>query len=134
MRYRAWLTAAAVYNLLWGSAAVLWPGWPFALAGVPMPDDLVFWQVVGMFVLLFAPGYWWAARDPARHGHFVLIGLTGRMLGPLGFVWAYATGQLPLAFGLVILSNDLLWLPVCALFVRDAARAAGGWRYFLAGA
>jgi small multidrug resistance pump len=133
MKYRTWLTAAALYNLVWGALVILFPASFFCLIGAPEPSYLLLWQVVGMFVLVFAPGYWWAARDPARHGHLVLIGLVGKLLGPLGFAWAYGTGQLPLAFGLTILTNDLVWLPVFVLFVRDAACSAGGWRPFLAG-
>ena len=131
--YRRWLTAAALYNLTWGTVVALFPAPYLRLIGVAVPQDLVLWRVVGMFVLVFAPGYWWAARDPARHAHMVLIGLAGKALGPLGFAWAYLTGQMPLAFGLVNLTNDLIWLPVFVLFVGQAAQAAGGWRAFVAG-
>lgn len=132
-RYRPWLLAAAGYNLLWGSATVLFPEWLFQVTGMPAPAALPLWQVVGMFVLVFAPGYWWAAQYPLRHRHLVLTGLLGKLLGPLGFAWAAATAQLPLVFGLTILTNDLLWWPAFALFVRDAARISGGWRAFLSG-
>jgi small multidrug resistance pump len=132
-KYRPWLTAAALYNLTWGTLVVLFPASYLRVIGVAIPEDLMLWRVIGMFVLVFAPGYWWAGRDPARHAHMVLIGLIGKTLGPLGFVWAFATGQLPLALGLVNLTNDLIWLPVFVLFVRDAARLSGGLRAFLAG-
>jgi hypothetical protein len=86
-----------------------------------------------MMVLVYAPAYWWAARDPERHAHLVAIGLLGKVLGPVGFAWAVATGRLPQAFALVILTNDVLWWPAFASFVRTAARAHGGWRPFLLG-
>jgi hypothetical protein len=63
----------------------------------------------------------------------VLIGLLGKVLGPLGFVWAMASGQLPLAFGWTILGNDLIWWPAFLLYLRAAARQAGGWPAFLRG-
>ena len=132
-RYRPWLLAAAVYNAVWGSASVLFPEAFFWLIGLPQPNYLPLWQVVGMFVLVFAPGYWWAARHPARHRHLVLIGLAGKVLGPVGFAWSAATGQLPLAFGLTILTNDLVWWPAFGLFLRDAARISGGWAALLSG-
>jgi small multidrug resistance pump len=132
-RYRPWLAAAAVYNLLWGLATIVFPTWLFRVVGMEPPGNPALWQVVGMFVLVFAPGYWWASRDPVRHRHLVLIGLLGKTLGPLGFAWSAATGQLPLAFGATILANDLVWWPSFALFVRDAARGSGGWRAFLSG-
>ena len=132
-RYRPWFYAAALYNLVWGSATVLLPHWFFALVGMPLPNYLPFWQVVGMFVLVYAPAYWWAARYPARHPHLILIGFIGKALGPLGFVCAFTAGQLPLAFGFVNLSNDLIWLPAFALYLREAARLRGGWTKLLVG-
>jgi hypothetical protein len=126
-RYRPWFYAAALYNLLWGSANVLFPRRCLRLLG--LPDEAAWqpiWQVVGMFVLVYAPAYWWAGRDPARHRHLIVIGLLGKLLGPLGFAWAASRGRLPLAFGLTILTNDLLWWPVFFRFARDAARLSGG--------
>src|SRR5262249_42156349 len=110
-RYRPWFYAAAIYNLVWGLINGLFPTLFFNLIGAPPPNYLPIWQVVGMFVLVYAPAYWWTARYPARHPHLIAIGLLGKVLGPLGFIWAAATGQLPLAFGLTNLTNDLIWWP-----------------------
>ena len=132
-RYRPWFYAAALYNLVWGSVMVLWPEWYFRLLSMPPPNYLPFWQVVGMFVLVYAPGYWWAARRPSRHYHLILIGFIGKALGPIGFVWAYLNGQLPLAFGVTNLTNDLIWLPAFAWYLRDVARLCGGWSVLLRG-
>lgn len=132
-RYRPWFYAAAIYNLAWGVAAVLWPEALFTLVGMPPPNYLPFWQLVGMFVLVFAPAYWWAARAPFRHRHLILIGLLGKVLGPTGFAWSVASSQLPLSFGWIILTNDLIWWPSFGLFLRDAARLSGGWRALLRG-
>ena len=46
------------------------------------------------------------------------VGLLGKILGPVGFVWAAATGRLPLAFGLVVLANDVLWWPAFVAYLR----------------
>jgi small multidrug resistance pump len=119
--FRPWLAGAALYNLLWG-------------AGVVLLGSSVAWKVVGMLVLVYAPAYWWASRDPERHAHLVAVGLLGKLLGTLGFVWAAMTGRLPLAFGLVVLANDVAWLPAFGAFVRRAAQAHGGWKTFLQGA
>jgi hypothetical protein len=132
-RYRPWLYAAAAYNLIWGSVGVFFPQAFFRLAGMAAPNYLPLWQVIGMFVLVYAPAYWWAARRPWRHRHLVLIGFLGKLLGPIGFLWALIAGQLPLAFGWTILTNDLIWWPAFLLFLRDAARRGGGWRPLLRG-
>jgi hypothetical protein len=126
-RYRPWFYAAALYNFVWGALNILFPELFFRLVGMAPPNYLPLWQVVGMFVLVYAPAYWWAARFPARHHHLIVIGLLGKLLGPLGFVWSAWSGSLPLAFGWTLLSNDLVWWPAFGLYLRDAARLNGGW-------
>lgn len=132
-RYRPWFYAAALYNFLWGTVMVLFPFLFFDLVGMARPQPVALWQVVGMFVLVYAPAYGWAARFPYRHRHLIVIGLLGKILGPVGFVGSVAIGSLPLAFGWTILTNDLLWWPAFALFLRDAARLNGGWLPMLLG-
>ena len=36
-----------------------------------------------------------AARHPFRHGSIVLVGLLGKILVPIGFVWAAGRGSFP---------------------------------------
>src|SRR5688500_12320723 len=128
-----WLRAAAVYNVIWGTANVIWPRQALRLLGVSESGPLFAWQTVAMMVAAFAPGYWWASQDPRRRAHIVAVGLAGKVLGPLGFWWALKTERQPLRFGLTIVSNDLVWWPVFASILHDAALSAGGWRAFLAG-
>lgn len=132
-RYRPWFYAAALYNFIWGSINILFPELFFRFIGAPLPNYPALWQVVGMFVLVYAPAYWWAARQPARHQHLILIGLLGKVLGPIGFAWSASSGQLPLAFGWIILTNDLIWWPAFGPFLWHAARLSGGWAAFLRG-
>jgi small multidrug resistance pump len=132
-RYGPWFYAAALYNVSWGAIAAIWPAFFFVLIGVVPPNDLPIWQALGMMVMVYGLGYWWLARDPVRHRHLILIALLGKGFGPLGFVWAVAHHLLPLRFGLVIATNDLLWLPAFAGFAIEAARASGSWRRLAAG-
>lgn len=131
-RYRPWLYAAAAYNLVWGLAAIALPRPMLAVLGVEA-TQVVLWQVIGMFVLVYAPGYWCAARHPERHAHLVAIALAGKTLGAIGFAAAAATGALPLSFGLTVVTNDLVWLLPFGRFLQASARAAGGWHPLLAG-
>jgi small multidrug resistance pump len=133
MHYRPWFCAAALYNLSWGTLNIIFPSALFRLIDAPVPNYLPLWQVVGMFVLVFSPGYWWTARHPSRFPHLILIGMAGKVLGPLGFAVSALSGQLPVAFGLTILTNDLMWWPIFALYLRDAAGSRGGWRALLRG-
>src|SRR5688500_3395822 len=109
--YRAWFYAAAAYNLVWGLAVCLFPGELMRLAGLDAPRYPALIQVIGMLVGVYAYGYWLLARDPLRYANLVWLGLLGKTLGPLGFLWATLRGELPLAFGWTILLNDLIWWP-----------------------
>lgn len=133
VRYRPWFYAAALYNLLWGTAIILFPHRSIRLLGLPATTPVPLWQVIGMLVMVYAPGYFWAARHPARHRQLVLIGMVGKAFGPVGFAWAAARGDLPRSFGLTILTNDLLWWPAFIGYLRLAARQPGGWPAFLRG-
>src|SRR5438093_605331 len=104
-RYSPWFYAAALYNLIWGAVNIIFPSTLFRLISAPVPNYLPLWQVVGMFVFVFAPGYWWAARRPSQFPHLILIGMAGKVLGPVGFAISVVSGQLPVAFGLTILTN-----------------------------
>lgn len=132
-RYRPWFYAAALYNLVWGAINVLFPFLFFDLVGMTRPSYAALWQVVGMFVLVYAPAYWWAGRFPERHYHLIIIGLAGKMLGPIGFVWSVGTDQLPLVFGWTLLTNDLVWWPAFIAYLREIAREQGGWLPMLRG-
>ena len=80
-----WLLAAGLYNLAWGAFSVLAPTAIFHVAGVDPPIYPELWQCIGMIVGVYGIGYLIAARDPYRHWPIVLVGLLGKVLGPLGF-------------------------------------------------
>jgi hypothetical protein len=110
-RYRNWFFAAAAYNAIWGTVVGLFPNLIFTVLGVPLPNYPVLMQAVGMVVGVYAIGYWLVGVDPERFGPFVFVGLAGKILGPLGFVYAAFRGDLPWTFGWVNVTNDLIWLP-----------------------
>lgn len=108
--HRKLLKVAAIYNLAWGAIAIVFPMAVFQLAGMdPLPNYPEFWQCIGMIVGVYGIGYWIAARDPVRHWPIVLVGLLGKIMGPLGFLQSVINERLPLSLGLTIMTNDLLW-------------------------
>lgn len=115
-----WLWAAGVYNLAWGVVNVLWPNLLFDLTGAARPHYPEIWQCVGMIVGVYGIGYLIAARDSRTHWPIVLVGLLGKICGPLGFAWSVARGVFPPAFGLTLLTNDLIWWIPFALILWDA--------------
>lgn len=113
------LWAAGVYNLLWGALVVLLPLLPFQWANMPPPNYPEIWQCLGMVVGVYGIGYIIAAYDPLRHWPIVLVGLLGKVLGPIGMIWAIANGRLPLVAALTCVTNDLIWwLPFSAILYR----------------
>jgi len=117
-----WLLAAGIYNILWGAAVVLFPAVLFELAGMEQPRYPQLWQCIGMIVGVYGVGYLAAARDHRRHWPIILVGLLGKIFGPIGFAQAVIRGDLPPAFGVTILTNDLVWWIPFALMLRDALR------------
>ncbi len=116
------LKAAALYNLLWGAAVVIFPAALFQWAAVEPPRYPQIWQWVGMIVGVYGIGYWIAASDPLRHWPLVLVGLLGKVLGPIGFLFAAVHGDLPWAWGVTIIFNDLIWWAPFAAILYYAAR------------
>jgi ligand-binding SRPBCC domain-containing protein len=114
------LRAAAVYNLAWGAVTIAFPNLLFDLTGAARPNYPEIWQCVGMIVGVYGVGYWAAAADPRRHWPIVLVGFLGKLFGPVGFAVALAKGTFPPAFGLTILTNDLIWWVPFALILWDA--------------
>jgi len=120
--YRPWFYAAAIYNALWGAFVVLFPSAMFAWIGMAAPEPIAMFQVVGMMVGVYSIGYYLLAKDPKRYCGFIWVGLAGKMLGPIGLLWAVTRGELPWAFGWINVGNDLIWLPVFWLFALKFAR------------
>ena len=104
------LRLAAVYNLLWGMVAVLYPFESFEVFGMQSPLYPQLWQCIGMIVGVYGVGYWLAANNPMVHWPIVLVGFLGKLFGSIGFAKALISGELPLEFGLNIIFNDLIWL------------------------
>jgi len=120
------LVLAGAYNLAWGALVVLAPRATLEWLGLAVETPLVeqLWGCIGMFVAVWGAGYLAAARDPLRHWPIVMVGLMGKVFGPIGFALALAQDALPLSMGKTLLTNDLVWWIPFGLILRDARRAA----------
>jgi small multidrug resistance pump len=118
------LYAAAAYNGIWGLAAILFPRLLFELAGMAPPTYLELWQCIGMMVGVYGVGYAIAAKDPRRHWAIVLVGLLGKVFGPIGFLQAAWRGTLPWIAGWTILTNDVIWWLPFFLILYHARRGS----------
>lgn len=114
------LIAAATYNFLWGLSAAIWPNATFTWADMPVPNYPQLWQCIGMIVGVYGVGYGIAATNPARHWPIVLVGLLGKVLGPIGMVQGWWSGQFTADFTLTSLTNDVIWWVPFALILHHA--------------
>jgi hypothetical protein len=124
---RRWLLAAGAYNIVWGAVMVIAPISTLKMLGASPPTTELWpqlWACIGMIVGVYGLGYMIAARDPARQWPIVLVGLLGKIFGPIGFLSAAVRGQLPWSMGATILTNDLLWWIPFSMILWHAARAA----------
>ena len=117
---RSVLLAAAVYNVVWGAAIILFPNALFDWTGMVRPLYPQLWQCVGMIVGVYGAAYGIASLDPVRHWPVVFAGLLGKVLGPIGFVSAVLDGVFPAVWGITILANDLAWWVPFFLILRHA--------------
>ena len=121
---RRTLIFAAVYNLAWGAFAIFSPLSIFRWTGFePLPIYPELWQCVGMIVGVYGIGYWIAAFNPYRHWPIVLVGLLGKIFGPIGFASSVLSGRLPAALGFTIITNDLIWWVPFSVILWKAAQA-----------
>jgi small multidrug resistance pump len=103
------LTAAGIYNLLWGTFTILFPEFYFKFAGMANSNYPEIWQCVGMIVGVYGIGYIIAAFNPIKHWPIVFVGLLGKIFGPIGYLNGYLTGRFTLKAGLLNITNDLIW-------------------------
>jgi len=110
-----WLTLlvflAGAYNLVWGALVAAMPARTLAWYGITDVGRPEFWQCIGMLVGVYGVGYWLASRNLHRLWPLVLVGLVGKVLGPIGTVVGIASGSLPEQFLWVNVTNDFIWLP-----------------------
>jgi peroxiredoxin len=116
------LIVAGLYNLAWGAWAILLPHSAFQLAGMALPNYPELWQCIGMIVGVYGVGYLAASTDAVAHWPIVLVGLLGKVFGPIGFLQAATQGRMPWKFGWTIVTNDLIWWIPFGLILYRAYR------------
>lgn len=124
------LLAAGVYNILWGAWMVLFPLQIFQWLDMKEPNYPEHWQCIGMIVGVYGLGYAIAAYDPMRHWPVILVGWLGKVLGPIGAIHGALSGKIPWRFGMINLTNDLIWwIPFTLILLaawRNERRLKGG--------
>ncbi len=75
---------------------------------------------LGMVIGLYGILYLEVARVPERGWLMAAVGLTGKVLGPIGLARVIWSGTWPAATWVLSLTNDLIWWLPFSLYLIDA--------------
>jgi len=117
------MALGAAYDAAFAAAILLFPRTASALLRIPLPDDLVYFRFLAVFLLMLASMYLFAAREPRRYQGVILVAAAGRFAGFLYLAWAWRAGA-PAAF-LGLACGDLLFAGLHAALLVAARRAEG---------
>jgi hypothetical protein len=117
--YRFIFAVAGAYNIAFGLWASLLPNAFFATFHLDPPRYPGIWACLGMVVGLYGVGYAYAAWRLDRAAPFIAIGLAGKVLGPIGWVMAVRSGELPFRTFPLIAFDDLMWWLPFTMFLVD---------------
>jgi hypothetical protein len=120
--YRIVLGLAAAYNVALGSWAVLAPDAFFRLFDLEPPRHPAVWQCLGMVLGCYGLLYAWAARHLEHARPIVFVGLLGKVLGPVGWLFTVGSGEWPLRTVTLLFLDDLVWWLPFTLFLLEGTR------------
>ena len=123
-RHRLVFTAAGIYNVAWGSFTVAKPQWLFQLAGMPRANHPEGFAALGMVIGLYGILYLAVAAYPEHGWLCVAVGMTGKLLGPIGLAVLLIRGTWPMSTIVICLTNDIVWWLPFARYLTDARLVA----------
>lgn len=118
--YRAVFVAAGLYNILWGLYTVIGPQWLFRFARMPQDNYPQVFACLGMVLGLYGILYLEVARVPERGWVIAAVGLTGKVLSPIGLARLIWSGTWPARTWILCLTNDLIWWIPFGFYLYDA--------------
>jgi hypothetical protein len=118
--HRGVFIAAGLYNIAWAVCSILDPQWLFRFAGMPLANYPAVFACLAMVIGLYGVLYLDVARRPEDGWVIIAVGLTGKVLGPIGMIWLIYTGAWPLRAIVLCVTNDFIWWIPFLLYLRDA--------------
>jgi hypothetical protein len=118
--YQVVFALAGLYNISWGVYAVIDPQWFFRFIEMPPINYAAIFACLGMVIGLYGCLYLYVAHRPEGKSAIVLVGLTGKILGPLGMIYLIVTGVWPWKAAYLCLTNDVIWLIPFIMYLVDA--------------
>lgn len=123
--YRLFFALAAVYNIAFGVAGVIFPQWFFDLFRMARPQYPATWQVLAMVLGLYGLGYAYAAFRLEHAVPWIAIGLAGKVFGPIGWVLTVGSAEFPIrTLPLVVFDDIVWWLPFSLFLLEGTAVGA----------
>lgn len=113
---------AALEALAFGLWAALAPSSFFEVFRMDPPRYPSVWRCLGMVVGLYGLGYAYAAARLERARPWIAIGLVGKVLGPLGWIFAVGSGEWPARTVPLVLFDDVVWWAPFALFLLEGTK------------
>ncbi|MGE9269407.1 MAG: AhpC/TSA family protein [Verrucomicrobiales bacterium] len=117
------LVLTGVYHLFFCLWANFSPYLCFSWLGCAQPTHPVMWRGIGLISGAFGIGFLIAARSPVRHWAIVLLGFIKFNLAVVISAIAALQGGLPLAVGLLVIVDDVIWWTPFAMILWAAAEA-----------
>jgi hypothetical protein len=115
------MAIASFQCLVWGVGIVFRPAASAHVYGMDRtPAELFLWQGIGLVLLLFALGYALAAWDPVQHWGLIAVGLTAKVLGPAGMLWAVWNNDVSSRVLMLLPVNDVIWWLPFAWIIRES--------------
>jgi len=126
--YRLVFALAAIYNVVYGLWACLWPRAFFEIMKMALPNYPGLWQCLGMVVGLYGVLYASAAWRPDQARLIIAVGLVGKILGPIGLAMTIHSGEWPWRTFTLVVFNDLIWWLPFTLFLLEGTSFGIGLR------
>jgi hypothetical protein len=123
-RHRIVFTAAGIYNIAWGIFTAAKPQWLFKLAGMPPANHPEGFATLGMVIGLYGILYLAVAAYPEHGWLCAAVGMTGKLLGPVGLAVLVIRGTWPISTIIICLTNDVVWWLPFARYLADARPVA----------
>jgi hypothetical protein len=113
------LVFSGIYNIVWGGLVAAFPTEFLAMGGFvdPTPITLTLMKGMAMMVAVYGLTYIVSAPNYLKYWPVVLAGFLARVFGPIGFLVNVQEGVFTWDIGIMIIFNDLIWLPFYAVMM-----------------
>ena len=107
------LVLSGIYNIVWGGLVSTFPAEFLAMGGFTElnPITLTLMKGMAMMVAVYGLTYIVSAPNYLKYWPVVLAGFLARVFGPIGFLINVQEGVFTWDIGIMIIFNDLIWLP-----------------------